>query len=205
MKKKFLSFLVLLGFTMSVFAQPNGKSANDLKGAQVGQTVKDFSAIDQNGKKFNLNAALKEGPVVLIFYRGEWCPICNRHLSQLQDSLKYVQEKGAQVIAISPEKPEYHQKMSEKTGAKFTLLYDENYAIANAFDVTFTPAPEMVAMLKEKLGADLKAAHGSNDQQLPVPATFIIDKNKKITWRQFDPDYKNRASVADIIANIPSK
>jgi len=178
-------------------------SAKELKGLEVGQTINNFEAIDQDGKLFKLDETLKKRPVVIIFYRGFWCPYCNKHLKNLQDSLSQIEEKGATVIAISPEKPEYLDKMAEKTGAKFTLLYDEGYKISDAFNVTFRPDSGTLVLYNTVLRANLKESHSDDSQRLPIPATFIIGQDSKIVWRQFDPDYKKRSMVKDILANIP--
>jgi peroxiredoxin len=120
----------------------------------------------------------------------------------LQDSLQLIYDKGASVIAISPEKPEYLQKMEDKTGAKFTLLYDEGYKISDAYGVTFRPDSGTILLYNTVLGAKLKETHSDDTQRLPIPATYIINKEGFIIWRQFDPDYKNRSSVSDIINAI---
>ncbi len=111
----------------------------------------------------------------------------------MQDSLKQITEKGATVIAVSHEKPEYLQKIEEKTGAKFRLLFDEGYRISNAYDVTFTPESKQIFVYNKLLGAKLKKTHSDDFQRLPIPATYIIDKNRKIVWRHFDPNYKKKS------------
>ncbi len=175
------------------------KSVKDVHGLSVGETAPKFYAMDADSNQFSLEEALKKDPVVLIFYRGFWCPVCNKHLGSIQDSLKMIEEKGAKVIAISPEKPEYLDKMAVKTGAKFTLLYDEGYKIADAYDVTFKPGAMQLFTYNIGLGAKLKETHSDKSQQLPIPATFIVNQNGKIIWRQFDPDYKKRSSVKEIL------
>ena len=175
------------------------KSVKDVYGLSVGETAPKFYAMDADSNQFSLEEALKKDPVVLIFYRGFWCPVCNKHLGSIQDSLKMIEEKGAKVIAISPEKPEYLDKMAVKTGAKFTLLYDEGYQISDAYDVTFKPGAMQLFTYNIGLGAKLKETHSDKSQQLPIPATFIVNQNGKIIWRQFDPDYKKRSSVKEIL------
>ena len=175
------------------------RSAKEAEGISVGTTAPVFSALDANNHKFSLETALEQGPVVLIFYRGFWCPVCNKHLSKIQDSLKLIEEKGAKVIAISPEKPEYLGKMEKKTGAEFTLLYDEGYKISDAYDVTFKPNKGTLITYNTILGAKLKKTHSDESQRLPIPATYVIDQSGTITWRQFNPDYKKRSNVADIL------
>jgi len=198
--------LLLLFITMntSIMGQ-KGKAVTEVKGLAVGSKAPRFTTTDAEGKKYNLEKALKKGPVVLLFYRGKWCPVCNRHLSHLQDSLRFIYEKGATVIAISPEKPELLKKTKEKTKASFTLLHDKGFLFGNAFDVVFNPDIKQVGMYNEKLHANLEGASSDGSSRLPVPATFIIDNNGKIVWRQFNSDYRIRASVKDIIVNIPRR
>ena len=201
---KMLTILILAFLNLNIMAQTNFKIVKEAKGMQVGDTVKDFSAIDLHDSIFTLSEALKKGPVVVIFYRGQWCPICNKHLSQLQDSIQMIYEKGASVIAISPEKSEFSKQTAEKTHASFSLLYDEGYKIADMFDVTFKPTSMTTFIYNTVLGAKLKTANTDDSQRLPIPATFIIGTDGKIVWRQFDPNYKNRSTVKDIVNNLPT-
>lgn len=175
-----------------------------LKGAQVGDTVINFHAIDQDSNLFSLKEALKEGPVVIMFYRGQWCPVCNRHMKKVQDSLALINKKGARLIAVSPEKPEFLQKSAKKSGAKFTLLYDSAYQIGLQFDVIFQPDQRTRNKYNRRLDAQLDQAHTDDTERLPIPATFIINKEGVIVWRHFNPDYKIRASVSQILEHLPA-
>ncbi len=191
----------IIFITIVIFSTVNIKAQDikDVKGLEVGSEAPMFIATDANRSTFVLKDALKDGPVVQIFYRGFWCPVCNKHLGSMQDSLKMIESKGARVIAISPEKPEYLNEMANKTGAEFTLLYHEEYKIAQAYDVNFLP--DMINRLTYNvfLGANLKKTHSDDSQQLPIPATYIISPKGEIIWHQFDPDYHKRSSVRDIL------
>ena len=175
------------------------KSVEDAHGINVGESAPMFTAIDADSNQFSLKDELKNGHVVIIFYRGFWCPVCNKHLGSIQDSLKLIEQTGAKVIAISPEKPEYLDKMAEKTKAEFTLLYDEEYKIAEAYDVNFNPSSMQLFTYNVILGGKLKDTHSDDSQRLPIPATYIVNQQGKIIWRQFDHDYKKRSSVKDIL------
>ena len=199
-----LLFLMML-ISQKTVGQEADKEKQEPKGLAVGDTVQNFQAIDADSTLYVFNEMIKKEPVVLIFIRGQWCPICNRHMNQLQDSLQAVYKKGANVVVISPEKPEYIEKTIEKTGAQFTILYDENQKISDTFDVTFEPSGKDKVVYNTVLGAKLKEAHTDDSERLPIPATFIIDTNKVIVWRHFDPNYKNRSTVKEIIENIPEK
>jgi len=175
------------------------RSVEEAQGIMVGTKAPMFTAIDADSNPFVLSDEIKKGPVVIIFYRGFWCPVCNKHLASMQDSLKLIEATGARVIAISPEKPEYLDKMAEKTKAEFTLLYDEGYKIADAYDVTFAPSGMQIFTYNVALGAKLKKTHSDDSQRLPIPATYIVNEDGLIIWRQFDHNYKKRSSVKEII------
>lgn len=176
--------------------------AREREGLPVGAKAPFFEALNRDSTVFNLENTLQKGPVVLIFYRGFWCPVCNKHLSSIQDSLKLIEEKGANVIAISPEKPEYLDTMAQKTGAQFNLLYDEDYKIADAYKVSFRPDKATLVTYNTMLGAKLKETHSDDTQRLPIPATYIIGTDGIIKWRHFDPDYKKRSTIQSILNNI---
>lgn len=201
---KTLLFSLTTFFIMTNLTAQNYRKATEANRLEVGRQAPGFSAKDANGENFHLSEKLKNGPVVLIFYRGQWCPVCNKHLSEIQKNMEKIMDKGATVVAVSPEKPGYLENTAEKTGAKFTLLYDEDYKIADAFDVTFLPGKMTRTMYNTMLGANLKEAHSDDSQRLPIPATYVINTDGKIVWRHFDPDYKKRSTVEDIVAEINS-
>lgn len=200
MIKIFLISTILV-FQYDMFGQ-DYKSVDEAKGLQVGQNAPLFSALDEDSTIFKLSDAIQKGSVVVIFYRGHWCPYCNKHLARIQDSLQLISNLGATVIAISPQKPEYSTKTAKKSGASFRLLYDEDYMISNSYDVTFKPPEAVIFKYNTLLNANLKKAHSDESQQLPIPATYIINKEGKIIWRQFNPNYKIRSSVKDILEVI---
>lgn len=190
-----LSFFFLSILTAN--AQP--KSEAETAGAAVGSKIENFQAQDQYGQSFDLATALQKEAVLVVFYRGQWCPFCNKHLSDLQDSLALLAAKGIRVVAISPEKTAYLEKMQAKTGASFTLLYDENYDIARQFDVLFLPEGATRKKYNLLLNAKLKEAHDNEQEMLPVPASFLLGIDGTIRWRHFEHDYRKRASVAELL------
>lgn len=171
------------------------------EGLFIASKAPDFKAKDQNGKEVRLKDLLKQGKVVLVFYRGYWCPYCNKELSRLQDSLQLIKDKGATLIAISPEKPENITKTVEKTKAEYSILYDEGLKIMKAYEVEFE-VPENTITRYRNSGIDLEKNNGGNGKYLPVPAIYIIDKESTVTYRFFEPDYKKRPSVLEILKNL---
>lgn len=166
-----------------------------------GDEAYNFDGVDQNGEIFNLYEALKKGPVVLMFYRGFWCPHCNKQLSQMEDSLSFITERGGIVVAVTPEKPESIEKTVEKTGASFKIIHDKDLSIMGTYHVAFRLEEAMLKKYK-KWGIDVVGANGDNGPNLPVPATYIIGQDKKILYAFFDPDYKKRATVGKILQNL---
>lgn len=195
MPKIFLLFSIV--FIQSfLFAQEKPE------GLFINSKAPDFKATDQYGKEIRLKEVVKDSVVVLIFYRGQWCPYCNRQLKRLEDSLQLIKDKGARLIAITPEKPEFISKTIEKTKASYPLIYDKEMKIMKAYGVAFEVDERTVARYKN---ADIDLA-AANDQKekvyLPVPAIYIINKESTIVYRYFDTDYKKRASVQEILKNL---
>ena len=194
MKKAILlSFLLILG--LFVFAQeaPEGLFLNS--------KAPDFRAKDQHGNEVRLKDLWKKGKVVLVFYRGEWCPYCNKNLQRLEDSLQLIKDKGATVIAVTPEQPESIAKTIEKTKAEYTIIHDVDLKIMKAYEVEFE-VPENTLKRYRNGGIKLDEVNGKNGNYLPVPATYIIDKEGNITYRFFNTDYKKRPSVKEILDNL---
>jgi peroxiredoxin len=107
MKKLFFCLLTTISISLL--------SAQDKpEGLFINSKAPDFKSKDQDGKDVSLRELRKKGPVVIVFYRGNWCPYCNRHLQQLQDSLQLIKQKGAQLVAITPELQDGIQKRLKK-------------------------------------------------------------------------------------------
>ncbi len=196
MKKMAFLFSFLITICISYGQAPEGLF--------IGSKAADFKGMDQRGNKIHLKDELKKGKVVLIFYRGYWCPYCNRELSRLQDSLGLILDKGATLIAVTPEKAENVAKTVEKTKAEFSILYDEGLKIMKAYDVAFE-VPENTLARYKTADIDLVANNGNTGKSgafLPIPAVYIIDKESTITYRFFDADYKKRPSVKEIVSNL---
>lgn len=171
------------------------------EGLFLNSKAPDFKAKDQNGKEVRLKDLLKKGKVVLVFYRGEWCPYCNKNLRRLSDSLQLIVDKGATLVAVSPEQPESISKTIEKTRAQYTVLHDENLKIMKAYEVEFE-VPENTLKRYRNGGIKIDEINGKNGNYLPIPATYIIDKEGNITYRFFNQDYKKRPSVKEILEHL---
>ena len=143
MKNTFLGVVGALLACQAASAQTTPAPAPALTATAlaVGDAAPMFTAKDAQGHEQDLKKMLKKGPVVLYFYRGQWCPYCNKQLSQLQDSLQQLTAKGAQVLVVSPEIQENIGKTVAKTKASFPIVHDENFAIMKAYHTAFTCSP----------------------------------------------------------------
>jgi peroxiredoxin len=188
-----LALFVLSGFFAIAQEAPEGLFLNS--------KAPDFKAKDQNGKDIRLKDLLKKGKVVLVFYRGEWCPYCNKQLQRLEDSLQLILDKGATLVAVTPEQPESIAKTIEKTKAQYPVLHDENLKIMKAYEVEFE-LPENTLKRYRNGGIKIDEINGKNGNYLPVPATYVIDKEGNITYRFFNQDYKKRPSVQEILKQL---
>jgi peroxiredoxin len=194
MKHKLLLAALLLG---SVWMY--GQSAP--QGLQVNDKAPVFRAKDQNGKTLLLGRMLRHGPVVLMFYRGQWCPYCNRQLKALQDSLQLFSERKVRVVAVTPETKANVAKTVGKTGASFSVVSDSGMAIMKAYGVTFAVDEATQAKYKG-YGLDFAEMNGTNGAMLPVPAVYIIGKDGTIQYRFFNTDYTKRPSVMELLAAL---
>ena len=194
MKQLVLSVALFIA-TITVTAQDKPKGLN------VNDKAPTFTAKNQAGKTISLKEQLKSGAVVLIFYRGQWCPYCNKQLKRLEDSLSLITAKGATLIAVTPEKQENINKTIEKTKATYSILFDDGLKIMKSYDVAYTVDDKTVEKYKG-YGIDFNEVNGSNGANLPVPAVYVINKEGVIVYKYFDVDYRNRASVQDILDHL---
>ena len=193
--KKIPAFIFSLLIVSIAFGQEKPE------GLFINSKAPDFKATDQNGVEVNTKDLRKKGNVVIVFYRGYWCPFCNKELKRMEDSLQLIIAKGATLIAITPEASENIDSTIKKTGAEFSILHDKDLKIMKAYDVKFE-VPENTVTRYRNSGLDLTKVNGANGANLPVPAVYIINKQSDVIWRYFETDYKKRPSVQTILDNI---
>jgi peroxiredoxin len=191
----------LLFTVCAVFVFVLAFSQDKPEGLFINSKAKDFSGKDQNGNEVSLKDLRKKGYVVVMFYRGSWCPYCNRHLQKFQDSLALLTEKGATVVAITPETAEGISKTAEKIKPSFPLIHDEEMKIAKAYGVSYKVDDRTVQRYKNT-DIDLLKINDQREASLPVPAVYVINKDGSVTYRFFDSNYKKRPSVREILDQI---
>jgi len=167
-------------------------------GIQIGEKAPSFSLTNAQGEMTTLANTLKKGPVVLVFYRGAWCPYCNMQLRSLKQNLPEFKKYNAQLITITPQTPDKSAEQFEKEGFPFEVLTDTDYQVMKDYKLYFEPPQNLVALYK-KHGLDLEAFNGKDRTALPVPGTFVIDTQGVVRAMKAQTDYKIRMDSVDII------
>lgn len=170
--------------------------ANAIK---VGEVAPDFVLPNVTGEKVSLSEALHDGPVILTWYRGGWCPYCNMHLRYLQKSLPLFQKYNARMIALTPEKPDGSLTVKEKNGLEFDVLSDYHNDVARTYGIVFKLGKEVSDLYKNTFGLNLEAYNDSDSDELPIPATYVIDSLGMVRYAFLNADYMQRADPKEII------
>ncbi|KAE8446610.1 hypothetical protein EG329_011803 [Mollisiaceae sp. DMI_Dod_QoI] len=158
---------------------------------KVGDKLPSFRLSDALGKEVDSADLLANGPILITFYRGNWCPYCNIALRALQKHLDDFKAKGVTLVAITCELPDTALSTTEKNELKFTVLSDVGNHFAKQLGITFAQPDEMRQVFNIT-GADLKTANGDDSLVVPVPATLLVDKSGVVRNTFIDPDYTHR-------------
>ncbi len=158
---------------------------------QVGDTAPDFMLPGADGQDISLSGLLEKGPVILVFYRGEWCPYCNLTLAEWQSHLEEIETLNATLVAISPQLPDFSLLTKEQQNLAFPVLSDVGNLVADAFGITTQVTPEILEIWKGRI--DLEAHNGDGSGKLPLPATYIIRPDRTIAFADAHADYRVRA------------
>jgi len=173
-----------------------GKSAHG-----VGDTLPDATLTDATGKSVTLSSLLANGPLIINFYRGGWCPYCNLELKAYQDLLPEITAAGATLVAISPEKPDNSLSTAEKNALTFPVLSDTGNAFAKSLGLVFELTGDLKS-LYEGFGLDLPNANAESGWTLPIPAVYAISADGKILFADVDLDYRRRAEPSQALAAL---
>jgi peroxiredoxin len=165
----------------------------------VGDQAPMFVLRDGTGAEVDVEVLLKSGPVVLCFYRGGWCPYCNLELRSYQQHLGRIRQLGATLVAISPELPDRTVTTAEANQLGYPVLSDAGNAVARQYRLTHTIDPEVVRYQLGN-GNDVAAFNGSDQAEVPLPATYVIDTDAVVQFAFARADYTRRAEPEDVLA-----
>ena len=166
---------------------------------KLNQSAPAFTLPNPNGQLISLSDLLLQGPVVVTFYRGSWCPYCNLQLRAMQSRLADIHALGAQLVAISPQIPDGSLSQDDISNMDFIVLSDQHAKVAAQYGVAWEVPDFLTEHMRVDRKLDLEAINNGNSNILPIPATFVIDSDGKVIWRFVDVDYRTRAEPSDII------
>lgn len=171
-------------------------------GLKVGVKAPNFTLRNPQSKPVELNALLRKGPVILVFYRGAWCPYCNLELKALNESLPHFKKYGASLIAVTPQTPDKSLEQVKQDRYPFEILSDLDDKVIKKYKLYWEVPAELDAVYKRSFGLNVAAFNGNDRRGLPVPGTFVIDKSGIVRAAFADTDYKKRMEPADILAAL---
>jgi len=170
-------------------------------GIQVGQKAPNFTLTNHLGNEVSLEEELTKGPVVLVFYRGAWCPFCNLHLNALQKSIPLFEKHHAQLIAITPQKPEKSEEQINNDDYTFEILSDLTSQVMKDYKLYYEITENLVQVLKG-LDFDVDDHNGKARRELPVPGTFVINQDGIVQAMHAPIDYTLRMEPSDIVSAL---
>jgi peroxiredoxin len=174
------------------------KSGVTDKALKVGDRAPDFELTNAVGKKVKLSELTARGPVVLTWYRGGWCPYCNIALRGFHKSLPEIRSAGATLVALSPESPDNTLSTAEKNHLDFEVLSDRGNKVAHAYGVAYKIPKVIAEQFKGRL--DLAKHNGDDSAELPLGATYVVDRGGVIRYAFIDADYRKRAEPSTVLA-----
>ncbi|MEM8795942.1 MAG: peroxiredoxin-like family protein [Pseudomonadota bacterium] len=172
----------------------SGQAERALK---AGDQVPDFVLTDSDRNEVALKDLLADGPVVLTFYRGVWCPYCNIELKALEDVADEIRARGAKLVAISMQGAADSRKSQENNKLSFPILTDKAGDLADQFGIRWS-LQDYVIPIHDGFGVHLPRIHGDGQWNLPMPARYVVDTNGVIVYSEVNPDYTRRPEPADL-------
>jgi peroxiredoxin len=167
----------------------------------VGAKMPAFSLKDANGKIVESHDLLKGGNLVVVFYRGSWCPFCNLYLRNLQKNMPQIKAAGGNLVAVSVENPDNSLEVSRKNELDFTVLSDPNLTTARKFGIVYQMPKETDELYKSR-GLDVAKHNEMERAELPLSATYVVNRKGEIVYAYLEPDYKKRAELQAIIETL---
>lgn len=201
MPSKIFSLLVLIcALCLNAYSQKTAADAAK-SGLNVGAKMPAFKLIDANGKTVESKNLLKQGSLVVVFYRGSWCPFCNVYLRNLQKNISQIKSAGGNIVAISVENPDNSLSVAKKNEVEFTVLSDPDLDVARKFGIVYELPKETDEVYKSH-GLDVAKHNAMEKAELPLSATYVVNRKGEIVYAYLEPDYKKRAAPEVLIETL---
>lgn len=183
-----------------------GRSIKDLKDKgieekciAVGEILPPFRLPNSEGNLVASDDLLSENnKLIIAFFRGSWCPYCSLELKAIQDELSKIESRKAVIVAISPQANSFSEKLKTENGLQFDLLHDNNNEYARQLGIVFQFQDFMKPYYKQ-MNIDLYEYNHMEDDTLPIPAVFVVDKTGLITYSFVDSNYMNRVNIEELL------
>jgi peroxiredoxin len=169
----------------------------------VGDVMPPFLLPDDAGRLVSLEGVLREHPVAITFHRGHWCPYCRINIRALARAQDEIGAHGGQIVAIMPERQVFTAALKSEAKVPFPILTDMDNGYAMALNLAISIGPELARMMANA-GRTLPEYQGNDAWMLPIPATFIVGTDGRVTERFVDPDYRKRMEIEDMLAALRS-
>jgi peroxiredoxin len=173
------------------------------KALKTGDDAPDFTLPNPSGRPVSLAGLLRNGPAVVTFYRGGWCPYCNLQLRAYQQVMGEIAALGGKLVAISPQLPDGSLSTAEMNKLTFDVLSDAGNRVARSFGLVYSLPDELRAALTSNKKA-LPGINGDDSWELPLPATYVIAPDRKIALAEIELDYRERLEPEAIVAALRS-
>jgi len=180
-----------------------GANGVGLGAPKPGESMPDFVLPDSEGRLVSLSSLLEDGPLVVSFNRGHWCPYCQLNVDALARAAPEIKALGADVVAISPETGRYANELKQYAKAPFPILTDMDGGYALEANLLFWVGEEKRAAMRAG-GFDIEPFQGNSTWMLPIPATFVVSQDGSVKSRFIDPDYRHRMEIEDLLAALKS-
>ncbi|BEO42274.1 peroxiredoxin [Serratia marcescens] len=158
----------------------------------VGDAAPAFTLPDSENWPCSSTALLAKGPLVVSFYRGIWCPYCTLDLQALQTALPAITQRGAQLLAVSPQSAAHNRQAARDNALTFPLLSDAGNRLAAQFGLRYRLPDALIALYQQRLGLDLTQFNQDDSWTLPLPARFVIARDGRIVYAEAHADYTRR-------------
>lgn len=168
---------------------------------KIGDLLPDFLLPDQQGRLVSLASLLDEGPVVVAFLRGHWCPYCQTTAAALGEIADYAAARGAKIVAVTPESRKYSSQLAADSQQRFPVLTDVDNGYALALNLAIWVDDDM-AQLIQGAGWDVPSYQTGCSWVLPIPATFVVGRDGRVVARYVNPDYRTRMEIEDILSGL---
>jgi peroxiredoxin len=171
---------------------------------RVGANAPSFELRDHNGRLVSSSSLLEKGRLVICFFRGRWCPFCVGQLEAMNLILPQIEDAGASLIAISPQTVQQSFFMTDQHKLRFPLLSDPGNQVTRQFGVVYR-VPEYQQEIYRRAFVNLPFVNGDESWELPIPATYTLDRDGTVLYASASGDYTERAEPADILKSLGSR